>query len=235
MKIIAYRNSGDIDVEFLDEHHYVKKHAEYINFSTGRIKNPYDRRKYGVGYLGVGKHKASFDGEYNYIYDLWADMLNRCYNANSNLLPYYGTCLVCEKWLNFQNFGDWYEENEYKINEKLHIDKDILYPNCNVYSPETCLLVPQRINMLFMNKSNNRGLPNGIYETKFGGFKARYNSKELGVYETLSEAYQVYAKEKENAIKAIADEYKSVIPNHVYNALYSYDVKIENDKNYKVS
>lgn len=232
MKIIAYRNSDDIDVEFQDEHCYVKKHTTYINFKKGNIKNPYDKTKYGIGYLGVGKHTASINGEYNYIYDLWADMLNRCYNSNSNQTAYYGICSICEDWLNFQNFGDWYEENEYVVNGRLHIDKDILYPNCNVYSPETCLLVPQRINMLFMNKANNRGLPNGIYKTKSGKYKAQYNKSKLGVYDDLSSAYKVYANEKEKKIKFVADEYKRVIPMKVYNALYSYEVKIENDKNY---
>lgn len=235
MKIIAYRTSEDIDVEFQDEHRYIKEHASYVNFKSGNIKNPYDKTRYGVGYLGVGKHTASINGEYNYIYDLWADMLNRCYNPKSNLLAYYGKCIMCDEWLNFQNFGDWYKANEYTVNGRLHIDKDILYPNCNIYSPETCLLVPQRINMLFSNKTNNRGLPNGIYGTDSGRFRAKYNSKELGTYSALSEAYAVYALEKENTIKRIANEYKAIIPDRVYKALYSYKVRIENDKNYKAS
>lgn len=233
MKIVVYRTSDDIDVEFQDDYRYIKKHSSYVNFRRGNIKNPYDKTRYGVGYLGVGKHTASIDGEYNYIYDLWADMLNRCYNPKGNLLAYYGKCTICDEWLNFQNFGDWYKANEYECDGKLQIDKDILYPNCNIYSPKTCLLVPQRINMLFLNKTNNRNLPNGIYSTKSGKFRAKYNSKELGTYSSLTEAYNIYAKNREDTIKRIADEYKEVIPENVYKALYSYEVKIENDKNYK--
>ena len=55
MKIVAYRRYDDIDVEFLDEHHYVKEHNTYSNFKSGAIKNPYDRSVYGVGYVGEGK------------------------------------------------------------------------------------------------------------------------------------------------------------------------------------
>ena len=33
MKIIAYRNSSDIDVEFLDNHHYVKTNSTMSNFN----------------------------------------------------------------------------------------------------------------------------------------------------------------------------------------------------------
>ncbi len=63
----------------------------------------------------------------------------------------------------------------------------------------------------------------------------KYNQKELGTYKTILEAYSVYADEKEKAIKKIADEYKDVIPEKVYKALYDYKVDIRNDKNYKTS
>ena len=51
----------------------------------------------------------------------------------------------------------------------------------------------------------------------------------------MDEAYAAYAKEKEIAIKRIADEYKEVIPEKVYRALYAYKVNIRNDKNYVVA
>ena len=41
MKIIRCRNREDIDVEFLDEHHYVKHNTTYSNFVRGQIKNPF--------------------------------------------------------------------------------------------------------------------------------------------------------------------------------------------------
>lgn len=233
MKIISARNKSDIDVQFLDEHGYIKRHAMYINFAKGQIKNPYDKNKYGVGYIGVGKHRSKVNGQYNYIYDAWADMLNRCYHSKNRFPAYYETCMVCEEWLNFQVFSDWYEDHEYPVNERLHIDKDILYPNCRIYSPKTCLLVPQRINMLFLNKPNKRGLPNGIIKHK-NGYLSKYNGKVLGVYPTLEEAYEVYANVKENKIKEVAYEYRNIIPKETYEALYKYKVKIENDKNYKV-
>lgn len=138
---------------------------------------------------------------------------------------------MCDEWHNYQNFARWYEENEYECDGRLHVDKDILFPNCRIYSPKTCLLVPQRINMLFSNRENNRGLPNGIREEK-GGYTARYNGKELGVYKTVEEAYSVYAETKERIIKQVADEYINIIPKKVYDALYAYKVDINNDKNW---
>ena len=75
------------------------------------------------------------------------------------------------------------------------------------------------------------GGKNGIREEK-GGYTARYNGKELGVYGTIEEAYGIYAETKERTIKQIADEYINIIPKKVYDALYAYKVDINNDKNW---
>ena len=88
--------------------------------------------------------------------------------------------------------------------------------------------------MLFMNKLNKRGLPNGIYKNR-NGYLAEYGEQKLGVYPTLEEAYAIYAMTKEKKIKEVADEYKDIIPKKVYEALYDYRVDIRNDKNYKAA
>ena len=80
---------------------------------------------------------------------------------------------------------------------------------------------------------NKRGLPNGIYRMQTGKYLAKYNEKELGKYQTLEEAYSVYANAKENKIKEVADEYKEIIPSDVYDTLVNYKVLIENDNNYQ--
>lgn len=112
-----------------------------------------------------------------------------------------------------------------------HIDKDILYPGNKIYCPDTCLLVPQRINMLFLNKPNKRGLPNGIirYSDKY---LVKYNGAEYGYRNTLEEAFELYAIVKKDAIIKIANEYKDIIPWKLYDALLKYDVNINADRNY---
>lgn len=60
----------------------------------------------------------------------------------------------------------------------------------------------------------------------------KYCKKKLGRYNSLEDAFLVYAKEKKNAIVKIAEEYKNVIPIRVYNALLDYDLRIDIDKNY---
>lgn len=234
MKIVTYKNSENIEVEFLDDFHYVKP-TTYINFVRGQVKNPYDRTVFNIGYLGAGKRKMQYpDTKTNTrTYMSWKNMLDRCYGKqNRNLHPaYFEIAEVCNEWLNFQTFADWYEEKEYKVDGRLHLDKDILFPGNKTYSPDKCLLVPQRINMLFLNKPNNRGLPNGINRCA-KGYSAKYNEEKLGVFSTLEEAYLIYTQKKKEAILNVANEYKDIIPSYVYDAVASYEFKIENDKNY---
>lgn len=107
--------------------------------------------------------------------------------------------------------------------QRMHVDKDILVKGNRIYSPDTCIIVPQRINMLFMERRNKRiydtDLPIGITKTQSGKFHAEYNTKRLGNFETLVEAIDVYSKEKEDCVHRIAEEYKNEIPEKVYNAL----------------
>ena len=79
MKIIAQRSNCDIDVEFLDNHHYVFKHAKYQNFKNGAIKNPFDITVFGKGYLGDGKYSGWINGEHTEEYEIWKGIIKRCY------------------------------------------------------------------------------------------------------------------------------------------------------------
>ena len=235
MEIIAYRSSNDIDIEFLDKHHYVKTHTTMSNFNSGSIKNPYDLTLYSIGYIGEGKFKAKILKRNIPEYDCWKSIIERCYCADKQIKnkAYYMISEICEEWKNYQNFAEWYHENKYDVEGRLHIDKDILYPGNKVYSPYHCLLVPQRINMLFVNKQNKRGLPNGI--KKDGNkYYAKYNSTELGSADTVEKAYELYAKRKKEEIIKIAEEYKKIIPNKVYEALLNYEVRIKKKKNYLI-
>lgn len=232
MKIIKYNKHSDIIVEFQDEHKFKKK-TTYGNFKKGQIKNPYDKTIYGIACLGEGEYLTKGSYYPTKVYTCWLHLIERCcVERKSKIYPaYYGTCEVCQEWMVFQNFARWWNDNYYVVNERLHLDKDILFPGNKIYSPKTCLLVPQRINMLFLNKPNKNGLPNGIRKCK-DGYSAIYNQEDLGIYSTVEKAYTAYAKKKKETIIQIADEYKGIIPDKLYNALYEYEVDIHNDKNY---
>lgn len=233
MKIIRYGSISDIDVQFMDEYGYIVHNAAYTNFKNGQIKNPYDKTTYGVGYLGSGKYMAKADGKVVESYNVWHDMVRRCYSEKSKekFQAYFHICMVSKLWHNYQNFAEWFSENKYEVEGRLHIDKDILYPGNKIYCPDTCLLVPQRINMLFLNKPNKRGLPNGIVKCS-NKYLVKYCGVEYGYRNTLEDAFELYAKMKKDAIINIANEYKEIIPKKLYDALFKYDVIINADRNY---
>jgi len=223
MKIIRFYLSNDMTIEFQDEHK-VKVETTYCNFNRGSIKNPYDKSVFKAGYYGVGKYVAKQNYALTTAYVSWKHILERCYDEpqKHKHLAYYGITTVCEEWLNYQNYAEWYYKNYYEIdNKRMHIDKDILVKYNKIYSPETCIFVPQRINMLFVEKPNKWNLPNGISMSKSGKYITGYNTKHIGNFNTLEEAIFSYDNEKRPIIRAIADEYKNMgIPLKLYEALY---------------
>ena len=234
MIIIKYVKSKEIYVEFQDEHKFIKR-TSYDNFKIGNVKNPYDKKFFGVGYFGEGKYKSRINKEYTKEYGIWKAMLERCYSKEKRYKnPTYEDCTVCKEWHNFQNFAKWYEENYYEIEgEKMCLDKDILVKGNKIYSPSTCTLVPNRINVLFCKSDRVRGdLPIGVGLSNRikNPYRAYCHDGEkyiaLGNYNTPKEAFQVYKLYKERLIKQVADEYKPYIPRKLYDAMYSYEVEI---------
>ena len=240
MKIIEYNNACNIIVEFQDEYK-AKVHSSYQMFKKGIISNPYYPNVYGVGYVGVGKYSEK---EYQKIYDHWHDMIKRCYdpyfiNKKGNIV--YKDVFVEEDLLNLQNFGKWFEENYYEIpNEVMCLDKDILFKGNKIYSRDTMIFVPKRINTLFTKGDKCRGnLPIGVtikkdkdkinlYVScstyKDGKRKCKYLGR-LPINRPF-QAFTIYKNFKEKYIKQVADEYKGLIPEKLYNAMYNYEVEI---------
>ena len=230
MKIIRVRKENDIDVQFLDEYGYIKRNITHTAFKLGQVKNPYDKTIYGIGYLGVGCHKPSLNKINTQEYTAWYSMIERCYSENRKHKnpAYFDIATVCKEWHNFQCFSDWYVANKYNVSERLHIDKDILVSGNKFYSAETCLLVPQRINMLFTtHRPNKYGLPEGISLTSAGRYGVSYQGKSFGTYKTLEEACLIHAQKKEEVIKLVAKEYINIIPKRLYDVLCSYKVDME--------
>ena len=223
-KIIEWTKANNLVIEFQDEFHYQTK-TTMQNFRRGQIKNPYDKIIANTGYIGVGKHtsRISHNGAVRREYKIWSEMLRRCYSEKLQIKqPAYIGCTVCDEWHNYQNFADWYDKNYYDIGEgRMHLDKDIIHKGNRVYSPDSCLFVPQRINMIFMHKGKESDLPTGISETATG-YMASYNTRYLGTYKILDEALKYYMIEKRIHIKNVADEYKDKIPTKLYQALINW-------------
>ena len=232
MKIVEYRKYSDITVEFQDEYKYKKK-CSYKEFKNGKVKNPYDKEIFGIGYTGVGIYKISENKKLTKCYICWNNMLKRCYDPYYlNKRPTYRDCMVCEEWYNFQNFAKWYYDNYYEIEgERMCLDKDILVKGNKVYSPKTCVFTPNRINILFTKRNQiENDYPMGVFplREKIQVQCCGLNDKYLAIFEKheVRKAWLMYKLNKELVIQSIADEYKDLIPKKLYDAMYRYEVEI---------
>lgn len=233
MSIIACRSVSDIDVEF--ETGYIACHKRYRDFISGSIKDLYfSSNNCKKGYIGIGKYDSNYCISDMNIYSVWEDMFRRCYND----IPFwssYKNCYVSKEWFNYQSFAEWMTQNAYKIpNQQMCLDKDILVKHNKEYGPNTCCIVPEEINKMFVSKRKDRGLyPIGVHKTN-RQLKDKYistiNRKRLGpirrYFNTPEEAFAFYKEEKEKYIKYVADIYKDQIPQKVYDALYAYEVEM---------
>lgn len=236
MKIISYRNCRDIDVEFEDG--FIKCNTTYELFKNGTIKSYYNPDKYGF-YKG---YSSSVDlyGKETKCYRTWLEMRNRCYKESYHKkYNTYKDCEVCEEWKCFDNFKKWYDDNYYEIEgEKMCLDKDILVKGNKIYSPDTCIFVPERINLLFVKTNKLRGeLPIGVRKYMLKDGRTQYracwyeNNKKVQInkFKTIEDAFNCYKQGKEKHIKDVSKYYKDKYPNFpdkLYSAMNKYEYTI---------
>ena len=231
-KIIDILGDDRYIVEFEDSKYRTIKRSKEVK--NGKIKDYYKPSVLNIGILGGELKKEDKE-----IHEIWRHMLLRCYDPYElNKHPTYIDCTVCKEWHNFQNFAKWYKENYYEVKDEImHLDKDILLKGNKIYNPDTCIFVPLRINELFTKSNKARGkYPIGVswkkknkkFQVQCSIFKDNKKTmKYLGLYNTVEEAFIVYKAFKENYIKQVADEYKKYIPTKLYEAMYKYEVELD--------
>lgn len=86
-------------------------------------------------------------------YRAWANMKQRCNNPKAHNYHLYGAkgITVCEEWLKYQPFAEWWWQECERLNidpmhNDYHLDKDLKDRTKQCYWPETCSLVPKDIN-----------------------------------------------------------------------------------------
>ena len=228
-EIIAYRKAVDLDV-LLDDGTVITN-VYYANLKKGILKNPNHPSIYGVGCIGIGKHRSNIEGKMTKAYDVWHSFIRRSYWKGYHASKKsYKDVTVCEEWHNFQNFAEWFYENyNPEIMQGWDLDKDIICPNCKIYSPETCLFVPVEVNKFFCKpRGKVTDLPTGI-NMNGTGFKAEVNlggKNILGkTFRKKEEAVNFYKEEKERYAKELAQKWKEIINVKVYEKLINYQVE----------
>ena len=126
----------------------------FFQMDKNQARNPFHKNVWNRGFLGIGKYN-SVNSKINGkdLYDTWNKMFDRCYRG-SDLT--YKNVDVCEEWYSFQNFMKFVDETfpKHITTEQFILEKDIMQQGVEnkIYSPETCLWIPKRINSYIQNK-----------------------------------------------------------------------------------
>ena len=178
-----------------------------------------------------------FDGKKargNPIYGFWSRMIERCYSEKTQARHKgYRGITVSVKWRLYSDFEKW-SNTRYRTDWCL--DKDIFGKNC--YSPDSCAYLPSEINMIFMFR-DKKDLPLGVYykqpskgmtneRTKpYVADMSYFKENKKSVHcTTPKEAHNLWKNFQSDKILKIANTFKSVLEERVYNRLVLISEKI---------
>ena len=230
-KILKYNGTANVEIQFLKTG--FETVARLGDIRNGEVKDPYSASVYGVGILGT-KYLTTINGVNTKEYDLWADMLRRCYSDGfKKQHPTYEGCKCSENFKSYEYFYEWCHKQIGFAVEGFELDKDLLTKGNKVYSESTCVFIPTEVNTLLTKSTASRGEHLiGVYWCNKGkAFKAQVSKskgkrKHLGLFNTEIEAFRAYKVAKESFVKEQAEKYKSQIDPRAYEALMNCTVEI---------
>ena len=209
---------------------FLKTNYEYIihksSVKKGSLKDPLQPTVCGVGVTGIGYYSPPTHPKH---YSLWSQMLARCYSDKYAKSLDYKDCSVSDEFKNFQIFSSWCD-SQIGFNVKgFDLDKDLLSRDVKIYSKDTCVFIPEEVN-LTLRCPKSRSIYRGVRQTTAGTYYSQYNtttrSIHLGTFTTPEEAFYAYKTGKEAHVKYLADKYKDVIDPRAYKALYEWTINI---------
>ena len=234
-KILKYNDATNVEIQFLKTGYEMVARLGHIK--SGNVKDPYLASAYGIGIIGT-KYLASISGRNTKEYELWRDMLKRCYyDTYQKKYPTYEGCEVSDNFKSYEYFYEWCNNQIGFSNDgngnPFHLDKDLLVKGNKIYSEDSCVFIPSEINLLLVKRTASRGkhLIGVCWSKRDKSFVARVNkskggSEWLGYFKTELEAFNAYKTAKEAFIKEQANKWKDKIDERAYNALMKYTVEI---------
>ena len=202
-----------------------KVKAQKGHILLGNVNNPLYPTILNIACIGIGKYNFK---DYSFIYKRYNDLLRRCYYEKSDRYYCYGAkgVVICDEWKNFQNFAAWYEENSYC--EFLSVDKDILaninHLETKIYSPETCLLIPEELNCWFIGDCVKAGIQ---YRNSNKKFYSEIGSKGTRTWLpptfSFNESKLNYSFKKKSLLKNLLENEYNYIPNDIKEIILKYD------------
>ncbi|CAH9016438.1 putative portal protein [Vibrio phage 242E40-1] len=229
VKVVQYHSYSSVLIEFVDSGW--RRFCETGHLRLGRVKDVMQRNVHGVGFIGDGKYKAGQGNGNTKQYATWRHMLMRCYSEDSlNRQPSYIGCTVCDDWHNFQSFAVWYDENYPQDGFDYELDKDLLVNGNKVYSPDTCLFIPKKINSFLSYENSKRSSSLHGVIVRGNRFAAKCSnpitrkSEWLGAFATNTDAHLAWANRKKE-IAAILASSDIHMCDKTRNALLNIDFK----------
>jgi thymidylate synthase len=158
LDIVDVKNGNSVyNVQFLDTKFITQATAPNIKSCT--VNDKYKKNIYNEGCIGNNDYRPDY---YKKAYDVWYNMMSRCYNTENDNYVFYGkkNIYVDQRWRCFSNFLEDITQVPYfeywrKSPELYDLDKD--YYLAKYYSKETCV---------FLYKDYNRHLNDGTFAYK---------------------------------------------------------------------
>ena len=194
-KIIAKVNKPQYYlIKFLDTGYEGTFRKDAIK--NGEVLDKYRKTRCGVACIGNVKTK----GENRKSYNVWSNMVDRCYNTKNPHYKSYGGngVTVCSDWLVFENFLKDIENIQgwdiLKFEKGLlELDKDYKQKNveCKIYSVETCSWLSKKVNNFYQPSQQRKfkaTSPEGInYESiNISDFARIHNLNRRGISGVLN-------------------------------------------------
>ena len=104
-KIVKYNDAKDVEIQFLKTG--FETSVQLGSIRNGNVKDPYSPSVFGVGVSGT-KYPSTINGVITKEYDLWQNMLRRCYSdIYKKKYPTYESCEASDKFKSYEYFYEW--------------------------------------------------------------------------------------------------------------------------------
>lgn len=209
-RIIQYINNSKVIVKFLDMYGS-ESQVTLQSLRKGLVRNPYAPNLYNVGFLGVGTYAMTINGKPTCAHKAWSGVIERCYSTRlRHSRPCYSDVTISGDWHNFQNFAKWfYSQRGAELGWE--IDKDLLVTGNKHYSPETCILLPRRLNTAIIHVGSNENVLGYSYHPVSKLYSTMVSTPAGGrniYFKTKDECVKYYYKSKSEQLSSLANEWR---------------------------
>ena len=146
---------------------------------------------------------------------------------------YFG---VCDEWLNFQEFAEWYYRQLDRHGDwrsvpfKWSLSHRLIDPDNREHDRVVCCVAPSPVVKLFNNPSRmDRELPLGVHHfgDRFIAFCSMFGKgqKHLGVFGTVDAARDAYWSAKCETVQQTATHYRQWLPDFLADRLTRFDLE----------